>query len=107
MSDQTTVSAYDLTIIQIKSFMRLFADQDLLLKLKCKLADVYAYTSIVDYTLTSIEVCNNFSKAVIILHHTLLSQIVEYEADSCFLVSSDLLSQADLSKLTNWIKVIF
>ena len=79
----------------------------MLFELKCKLADIYAYTSIVDHTLTSIEVCNNFNKTVVISYHTLLSWIIEYEADSCFLISSDLLSQADSSKLTNWVKVTF
>ena len=91
LNDQITVSVYDSIIVQIKPLQDLLTDQDLLFESECKLADVYVYISIVDHTLTSIEVCNNFSKAVIISHHTPLSRIVEYKADSCFLISSDLL----------------
>ena len=99
LNDKITISVYNFTIIQIKPLNDLSTDRDLLFELKCKLADTYAYTSIVDHTLTSIKVCNNFSKAVIISHHTPLDWIVKYEADSCFLVSLNLLPHAGLFKL--------
>ena len=67
------ISVYSSTVVEIKPLQGLFTDCDLLFELKCKLADAYAYTSIVDHTLTSIEVCNNFNKTVIISHYIPLS----------------------------------
>ena len=102
-NDQMIILIYDFTAVQIKPLHELPTDQDLLFKPECKLA--YAYTSIVDHTLTSIEIWNDSDWAVIISHHTSLDWIIKYEADSCFLTSSDLLSQA--LKTINWVKSIF
>ena len=44
---------------------------------------------------------------MIISHHTPLSWIVKYEADSCFLISLNLLPHAELFKSTNWVKLTF
>ena len=107
LNDKITISVYDSIIVQIKPLNDLSTNRDLLFELKCKLADVYAYTSIVNYTLTSIEVCNDFSKAVIISHYTSLNWIVKYEADSCFLISSDLLLYAELFNPIDWVKTTF
>ena len=101
--DQTTIPAYGSTIIQIKPLHGLPTDRDLLFEPECKLAD--AYTSIVDHTLTSIEVRNDSDKAVVIPRHTPLGRVVEYEADGCFLASPDLLQAS--ARPTNWIKSTF
>ena len=105
MNDQITISVYDLTVIQIKSLHRLLTDWDLLFELNCKLADVY--TSIINHIFTSIKVWNAFNKAVIISHHTSLGWIVEYKADSCFLVNLNLLFYAEFFKLISWVKTTF
>lgn len=106
LNEQIMIAVYSLNIIKIKSLQELLIDWDLLFKLKCKLANTYIYTLIVNCTLTSIKICNDFSKTLIIPHHTSLNCIVKYETDSCFLVSADLL-WADSLKFTNWIKLTF
>ena len=107
MNNQTTISVYDCIFIQIKPLDELFTDWDLLFKSECKLVNTYTYTSTVNHILISIEVWNSSDKAVIILYHTFLDYIIKYKADSCFLISLNILSQANLLKLTNWVKFTF
>ena len=101
------MSVYDLIIVQIKSLHKLLTNWDLLFESECKLADVYVYTLIINHTLISIEVWNSSDKAVIILHHISLSCIIEYKADSCFLISLNLLPYAELFKSISWVKTMF
>ena len=54
LNNQTTISVYNSIIIQIKPLIELSINWDLLFESEYKLAD--AYTSIVNHTLTSIEV---------------------------------------------------
>ena len=91
LNNQTIILVYEFIIVQVKSLHVLLTDWDLLFKSNCKLVNIYAYISIVDHSLISIEVWNNFSKAVIISHHTSLDYIIEYKVNRYFLVSSDLL----------------
>ena len=44
---------------------------------------------------------------MIISCHTSLDCIIKYEADSCFIVSLNLLPQTGYLKLINWVKIIF
>ena len=108
-NDQTIIPAYGSTIVQIKPLHGLPTDQDLLFEPECKLADTYAYTSIVDHTLTIIEVRNDSDRAVTLPRHTPLGRIIEYEADGCFLAYPGLINRVSRpkSKLSSWIKLTF
>ena len=105
LNNQTMIPVYDSIIVQIKSLQGLLTDCNLLFESECKLADIY--TSIIDYTVISIEVQNASDKDMIISHHTPLGWIVKYKADSCFLVSSDLLPHTRLFKSISWVKTTF
>ena len=106
-SEWTTISVYDSIIVQIKPLPELFMNQDLLFEPDCKLADTYAYMSVVNHTLISIEVWNDSDRAVIISHHTPLSWIVEYKVNGCFLANSELITRAVKLKLFNQVKSTF
>ena len=103
-NDETVIPAYGYVTVSIET-LDLPTDWDLLFESDCNSAE--AYTFIVNHTLNWIQLCNDTNKAVVISHHTQLDRIVEYEADSCFLASQDLLTIANPLIKLNWVKQTF
>ena len=104
-NDKTVISVYDyITVLILALNTLLLTNWDLLFELNCNSAEVYVF--IINYILNWIQLCNNINKAVIISHYIWLNCIVKYEADSCFLISSDLLTVTKIS-VNNWIKQTF
>ena len=87
----TVISLHTQVTVFITSFseIKLLNVRDLLFESENVDTELAVYTHIVNHTMSEMLVYNESENSVILLQKTHLSQIIEYEADSCYSAHSD------------------
>ena len=108
-NEYTVISPQAQIAVLITSFSEaeLLNDRDLLFESENVSTELAVYALIINHTMSEVLVYNEFKNSVILLQKTHLSQIIEYETDSCYSAHSDaslLTAQKTHSKNTeNWV----